>query len=103
MDPRPEVHQLLKALFDDDAHVYHQPPESVKLKYPCIVYKMTDIPVNHADNLHYVEHRTYQLTVIDPDPDSKLREKVASSLKWCSFSRSYVADNLNHFVFTLYY
>lgn len=102
MDRRPQLHQLLKGLFEWDPHVYHNPPKTLVMKYPCIVYKMTGIPDEHADNLRYFEHREWQLTVIDPDPDSKLREKVAQ-LKWCRFVRSYVYDNLHHFVFTLNY
>jgi hypothetical protein len=63
---------------------------------------MSGIPDDHADNIRYFEHREWQVTVIDPDPDSKLREKVAK-LKWCRWSSSYVSDNLNHFVFTMNY
>lgn len=102
MDRRPQLHKLLKGLFDDDPHVYHQPPSNTRMSYPCITYKMTGMPSGFADNLHYFDHREYQLTVIDLDPDSKLREKVAQ-LPWCRFNRSYVSDNLNHFIFTLHY
>ena len=100
MDRRPQLHRLLKSLFNGAPHVYHQRPSDGKLVYPCIVYHMTGIPDEHADDIRYFEHREYELTVIDPDPDSKLREKVAL-LKWCRFVRSYVSDNLNHFVFIL--
>ena len=103
MDPRPEVQQLLKSCFkNQEPHVYHQRPGKSGLKYPCIIYKLTDMPVKHADNLKYIQHREYQLTVIDEDPDSQLRENVAQ-LKWCRFTRSYVSDNLNHYNFTLIY
>lgn len=102
MDRRPKLHQDLKSLFNSTPHVYHQRPSDGKLVYPCIIYRMTGLPDEHADNLRYFEHREYELTVIDPDPDSKLREKVAQ-LKWCRFVRSFVSDNLNHFVFSLYY
>lgn len=102
MDRRPELHQLLKSLFDGEPHVYHQRPPSKGMQYPCILYKLTGMPEKNADNLPYFTHREYQLTVIDTDPDSQLREKVAK-LKWCRFVRTYVADNLNHFVFNLFY
>lgn len=104
MDPRPKVQQMLKKCFEPNTepHVYHQRPGKGGLKYPCIIYKLNDTPAKHADNLKYIVHREYQLTVIDEDPDSRLRENVAQ-LKWCRFSRSYVNDNLNHFVFTLNY
>lgn len=102
MDRRPQLHQLLKSLFNGTPHVYHNPPASVKMEFPCIVYKVSGFPDEHADNIRYFEHREWDLTVIDPDPDSLLREKVAK-LKWCRFVRPYVADNLNHFVFNLHY
>lgn len=102
MDRRPELHQKLKKLFDRDPHVYFQPPESTKLNYPCIVYKLTGYPEKTANNRPYFEHRQYQLTVIDKDPDSVLRERTAQ-LKFCRYIRPFVADDLNHFVFELYY
>ena len=103
MDRRSDLQKMLKTLFvHKEPHVYFQPPESVKMVYPCIVYKLSGMPDKYADNLAYFEHRQYQLTVIDPDPDSKLRERVAK-LKWCRFVRHFVADNLNHFVFELNY
>ena len=102
MDRRPELHQLLKSLFKGTPHVYHQRPSDNKLDYPCIIYHLADLPDEHADNLRYFEHREWELLVIDTDPDSKLREKVAQ-LKWCRFIRPYVSDNLNHFVFRLHY
>lgn len=102
MDRRPELHQFLKSLFTSNPHVYHQRPSNGKLEYPCIVYKLDGFPDDYADNVQYFEHRNYQLEVIDLDPDSQLREKVAQ-LQWCRFIRSYVNDNLNHFVFSFYY
>lgn len=102
MDRRPLLQQMLKSLFTTTPYVYHNPPPNVVMKYPCIVYKMTGMPNNGADNRRYFEHREYQVTVIDPDPDSQLREKVAL-LKWCRFQRSFVSENLHHFIFVLNY
>jgi hypothetical protein len=42
------------------------------------------------------------VTVIDRNPDSDLRLKVAY-LPTSRFSRFFVADNLNHDVFTLFF
>lgn len=100
MDRRPQLHQILKSLFEADPHVYHQGPGSGNMKYPCIVYHLSGIPVEHADNMNYIERREYELTVIDRDPDSPLREKVAK-LPLCRFERFFVNDGLNHYVFTL--
>lgn len=104
MDPRPKIHKLLKSCFPCGitAHVYHQRPGKTGLVYPCIIYRLNDIPANYANNEKYIVHREYQVTVIDEDPDSKLRENVAY-LRCCRFNRSYVSEGLNHFVFTLTY
>jgi hypothetical protein len=81
---------------------YYQPPESTRLIYPCIVYELQDMPVKHADNLPYSVGHIYQLTVIDRDPESAVREAVAE-LPRCAFVRSFDADNLHHYVFRIDY
>lgn len=102
MGRRQDLHQCLKNCFRSNPNVYYQPPESVKLTYPCIVYKLDEMPAMHADNLPYHWDHHYQLTVIDRDPDSELREQVAS-LRSCKMIRSFVNENLHHFVFSIYY
>lgn len=44
----------------------------------------------------------YTVTIIDRNPDSAIPNKVAE-LPLCSFNRFYTADNLNHFVYNLYF
>lgn len=83
-------------------HVYYQPPASVKLSYPCVVYRLEDMPAFHADNFPYHWDHSYQITVIDRDPESEIREKIAE-IRSCRFVNSFVADNLNHYVFRVYY
>lgn len=82
--------------------VYFQPPSSVKLSYPCIVYSLDDIDVKKANNRLYLSKKCYRVTVIDEDPDSDIPEKILE-MPMCSFDRSYPADNLNHWVFILFY
>lgn len=83
-------------------HVYYQPPASVRLQYPCVVYRLDDMPIIHANNRPYHWDHAYQLTVIDRDPESEIREKMAE-LPTCRFQRAYVADNLHHYVFRVYH
>lgn len=83
-------------------NVYFQPPPSIHMNYPAIVYELPNIRNVEADNLHYNQHKAYQLTVIDEDPDSEISDAV-SKLEMCSFNRSFASDDLNHFVYTLYY
>ena len=101
MNRRLELHELLcEAL--ESRQVYFQPPTNVGMQYPAIVYSRDDIQNNFADNDVYLQHYMYQVIVIDKDPDSAIVQKV-SLLPKCKFDRHYVADNLNHDVFTIYY
>ena len=36
-------------------NVYFQPPESVKMNYPAIVYSRSDIENDHANNQVYIQ------------------------------------------------
>lgn len=95
----------LQAIFEDllgSRNVYFQPPESMKLSYPAIVYSLSNIENDHADNGVYMSNRQYTATVITKDPDSDLIEKVRW-LPLCRFDRHYKSDNLNHYVFSLYF
>ncbi len=97
--PRSELQTLLKSFVDN---VYFQPPASMQMKFPCIVYKRDDIDFDHADNRPYNKRHRYQITVIDQDPDSVIPAQVAT-LPTVSFDRNFAADNLNHDVFTLFF
>lgn len=101
MEKRLELHEVLCELLGS-RNVYYQPPESVKMKYPAIVYSRSDIRNTFANDSVYKQARAYDVIVIDPDPDSEIVVKV-SQLPSCRFDRHYTSDNLNHDVFTLYY
>lgn len=101
MGQRQKLHNLIKKQFDSNPHVYYQPPASVKLAYPCVVYILDDMPPIYANNLPYHWDHCYTLTVIDRDPDSKLRERIAA-LPTCRFARAMCVDNLHHFIFKIF-
>ena len=83
-------------------NVWFQTPSKEKLSYPCIIYKLDSVDTVHADNSPYRHKKRYQVMIIDGNPDSEIPDKIAD-LPLCSFSRFYTADNLNHFVYNLYY
>lgn len=91
---------LVEALGDEE-RVYFQPPENIKLGYPCIIYSRDRARNEHADNRLYFSQKSYLVTVIDPDPDSPLPDKVAQIPK-SSMIRHYKTDHLNHDVFTIF-
>jgi hypothetical protein len=101
LSPRLSLHQILKTLLGN-SNVYFQPPATVKLSYPCIIYRRNDIGTDFANDLPYTMNKQYQITVIDQDPDSLIPDKVGEMPK-CSFDRHFTADNLNHDVYNLYY
>ena len=72
------------------------------MEYPAIVYSRDNIISVFADNGPYKHKTRYQVTVIDRNPDSDIPMKVGM-LPLCSFSRAFVANNLNHDVYTLYF
>ena len=84
------------------SNCYFQPPASLKMSYPAIRYKLNGIDNQNANNRAYILSRSYEVTVIDANPDSEIPDKVLQ-LPMCRFNRHYTADNLNHYVFTLYY
>lgn len=101
MSRRTDLHTLLKAIIGSDA-VYFQPPPTVQMVYPCIVYERSKYNSRYADNRPYILEQSYQVTVIDKNPDSPILDKVAH-LPRCSHDRHFTADNLNHDVFNLIY
>lgn len=101
MAQRLQLHKLLLELVGSN-NVYFQPPEDLKMQYPCIVYSIDRIHGKHADNTVYGTEDQYLITVIDPDPDSSIRDKV-SQLPRSFHDRHYTSSNLNHDVFTIIY
>lgn len=99
MGQRLDLHEKLKTFVPN---VYFQPPPSIIMSYPCIVYKRDDAETLFADNSPYRYTKRYMVTVIDPDPDSAIPDKVAT-LPMCLYNRFYTADQLNHDVFHLFF
>ena len=101
MDRRLKLHQILVDILGSN-HVYFQPPASVKLVYPCIIYQYETGDTQFADDQAYIFVRKYQIQVIDSNPDTEIPDKIAQ-LPRCLNDRNYTADNLNHYMFNIYY
>lgn len=101
MGSRLELQNLLESILGS-RNVYYQPPESIKIKYPAIIYSRNNIDNNFADDIVYMQNHTYQIIVIDANPDSEIINKI-SKLPMCRYNRHYTSDNLNHDVFILNY
>lgn len=101
MAPRHDLQALLSSILGS-SNVYFQPPPSIRIKYPCIVYERDDLSTIRANNKPYAQMTAYQVTIIDADPDSLIPAKVAE-LPFCEFQNAYSSDNLNHDVYKLFF
>lgn len=101
MGNRLSLHAILKDI-PGVKEVYFQPPESIKLDYPCVIYARNSRDTKFADDTPYFKKIRYQVTIIDKNPDSIIPEKVAE-LPMCVFDRHYTANNLNHDIYNLYF
>ena len=101
MGSRLDLQNLLESVLGS-RNVYYQPPESIRINYPAIIYSRNDIDNNFADDIVYMQNHTYQVIVIDANPDSEIIDKI-SKLPMCRYNRHYTSDNLNHDVFIINY
>ena len=100
MGTRLQLDQELRKIVPN---VYFQPPESLKMRYPCILYERSTGVSQHADNLVYRHTTEYQLTYITKDPDDAVVDILLHSFEMIRHDRFFVVDNLNHDVYTLFY
>lgn len=97
--PRKELSKIFHDICDN---VYFRSPGDEGMKYPCILYDLSDKLHQHANNKVYIRNDRYTVTVIDLDPDSEVSKKI-DELPYTSMIRTYKVDNLNHFVYTLFF
>lgn len=106
MGQRLDLHAKLVEIINsgnpEETRVYFQPPASISLKYPCIIYARNAKAETFANNAIYFGKRRYSITVIDEDPDSSIPEQV-SQLPLTRFAQHFTSDNLNHDVYFTYY
>jgi len=101
MGSRLDLHADLVGIMDG-GEVYFQPPSSIKMSYPCIVYKRQRTDTKHANNKPYKLARLYQITLIDDTPDSTFVD-ILSLMSGVRHTNSFSKDQLSHDVFSLFY
>lgn len=102
MRPRIELQDLLESILGS-SNVYFQPPESIKMKFPCIVFQRVSGDTKFGDNMGYIFTARYQITLIGKDPNpEKFIDKI-SKIPRCIYDRHYVVDNLHHDNYYLYW
>jgi hypothetical protein len=101
MGTRLELQTLLESILGS-GNVYFQPPETIKMNYPCIIYKRNKDNTDFADNKPYNHTKRYSVTVVDRNPDSLVPDKIAM-LPMCLFDRHLQVNGLNHYIYNLYF
>lgn len=99
MAARAELSEVLHGLA---SNVYFQPPATIQMSYPCIVYHRKPPQIEHADNRPYRKDTLWQITVIDRSPDSAIAEAV-EELPGIHCDANFTQDNLHHYVYSLNY
>lgn len=95
------LHNELMNILGSDK-VYFQPPSTIKMKYPCIIYIKDAEDPTYANDKRYLGLNRYLVTVVDENPDSLIPDKVVQ-LPYCAFADNFSVDNLNHVIYSLYY
>lgn len=101
MSNRLDLQKALESILGS-SNVYFQPPSNYAISYPCIVYELSDLKKQYASNIPYSQKERYTVTIIDKNPDSRFISSL-SKMAYSSFDRHYIADNLHHYVFTIFY
>lgn len=97
--PRVELQELLKEYCDT---VYFQPPSSIRISYPCIVYNRSTDYINRANNNLYMKEKLYRVTVMDKNPDSDIADRL-QELPWAVIISRDIVDNIYQTTLNIYY
>lgn len=102
MHNRSELNKKLERLIGSN-NVYFQPPASVQLSYPCVIYTLGTGDMKRADDSVYMYTYSYDVTFIYKKPNVDILEQVLKTFSMSSVYRVYISDNLNHYTFRIYY
>jgi len=81
-------------------HVYYQPPENIKLSYPCFVYSYDSDRVIYSSGKPYLHYDEYTVTYITKQP-LPIIVKSMRRLPRLAYDRHFTSDNLHHYVFSV--
>lgn len=96
-----ELQQVLENALGS-RNVYYDPPSSLNMQYDAIRYSLGELRGRYANNAKYALLKSYDGVIISRRPDPEVVNKIAS-LPYTSFGKPYVAENLHHYPFTIYY
>ncbi len=98
-----QLRYVLQEIIGPNNKVFYQPPENLKLSYPCIVFERTNALINYADNAPYIKTKRYTVTLITKSADNDFYLDQLLDLPMCTFDREFKTDGLVHDVFNIYF
>ena len=99
---RLQLQQEFKTLLGS-SNVYFQPPKTISLKYPCVIYNREAPHILRANNKPYKITQRYKVTYITKDPADPMINRMIEAFEMIAPTRFFVSDNLYHNNYTLYY
>lgn len=102
MKSRTELQTKLEQILGND-NVYFQPPTSVSLHYPCIVYELARTNVNKADNKRYISFNEYKITHMFKSLKHEKKDQLLDNFTSITHYDRENADGIYHDYFTLYW
>lgn len=85
------------------ANVYFEPPQEIKMAFPCAVFHRGTISSRNANNRIYKMDDSYELQYICREPDPEMVHVILESFQMIRHIRHFTADGLHHDQFKLYY
>ena len=98
---RKKLHKILEDILGTK-NVYFQPPENIKIGYPCIIYSQSGYDIDRADNTAYRITPAYTIMYVSKKYDTTMVPKILTLLNG-RFDTSYISDNLYHYVITIFF
>lgn len=96
-----ELHQLLSE-FEGVTEAYFQKPGNLTLVPDYIVYEIDDEYMLRADDTVFAHLNRYTVTLVTRDQESPVKQLIRG-LPHVSFNRMFVAGQLYHFVYNIYF
>lgn len=101
-DRRLELHKKFEDILGSK-NVYFQPPETMRMQYPCILYFKTSVSTRYANNMAYKNTQGYTVTYVDKSPDSEIPFILLKSFECTKIDSFYKSEGLNHTKLTIFY
>ena len=101
MNSRTRLHSVLQETAPG-VTLYYQPPENIKLTYPCIVYTFDKIKSLEANNSRYIRYDKYTIKLIGSLSDVEKWSDRILDLRYCNLDTTFVSDGLYHYVYQIY-